>query len=156
MDNIQIITNGSKISVLIEDVAEKPLDYNTGEWITVVNKSRLKREKRKKKNEKMSKMENLKNLRAMKIEERKNVNLWYDSNSWEYKVLTNKYKFNDGSSVVEKYNLEELVQMYSKAKSNYKKNGITRKMLGILTKSEWENIKNDVQEIVEDKILASE
>ena len=60
--------------------------------------------------------------------------------------MHNKYKFNDGTSVVEKYKLEELVVMYSEAKNNYRKNGVTGKLLRVLTKAEWEKIKEDVVE----------
>lgn len=155
-NNMQIITNGSKISIVLDDVAEKPADYDTGEWITVVNKKKLKREKKRAENEKLSKIEELKRLRKKKIEERKNAPLWYDDKSWQYKVLTNKYKFKDGTSVVEKYKLEELVQMYSEAKNNYRKNGVTGKLLRILTKTEWENIKENVEEIVNDDNSDSE
>lgn len=155
-DNMQIITNGSKISIVLDDVAEKPADYDTGEWITVVNKKKLKREKKRAENEKLSKVEELKRLRKKKIEERKNAPLWYDDKSWQYKVLTNKYKFKNGTSVVEKYKLEELVQMYSEAKNNYRKNGVTGKLLRILTKTEWENIKENVEEIVNDDNSDSE
>lgn len=153
---MQIITNGSKISIVLDDVAEKPADYDTGEWITVVNKKKLKREKKRAENEKLSKIEELKRLRKKKIEERKNAPLWYDDKSWQYKVLTNKYKFKDGTSVVEKYKLEELVQMYSEAKNNYRKNGVTGKLLRILTKTEWENIKENVEEIANDDNSDSE
>lgn len=155
-DNMQIITNGSKISIVLDDVAEKPADYDTGEWITVVNKKKLKREKKRAENEKLSKIEELKRLRKKKIEERKNAPLWYNDKSWQYKVLTNKYKFKDGTSVVEKYKLEELVQMYSEAKNNYRKNGVTGKLLRILTKTEWENIKENVEEIANDDNSDSE
>lgn len=155
-DNMQIVTNGKSVSVVIEDVLEKPADYDTGEWITVVNKKKLRRQKKKAENEKLSKMEELKRLRKKKIEERKNAPLWYDEKSWQYKVLNNKFKFKDGSSVVEKYKLEELVQMYSEAKNNYRKNGICGKMLRLLTKSEWENIKENVEEVSTDDNSVSE
>ena len=155
-DNMQIVTNGKKISVIVEDVPEKPADYDTGEWITVVNKRKLRRNKKNAENEKLSKMEELKRLRKKKIEERKNAPLWYDEKSWQYKVITNKFMFKDGSSVVEKYKLEELVQMYSEAKNNYRKNGICGKMLRLLTKSEWENIKENVEEVSNDDNSTSE
>ena len=155
-DNMQVVINGSNITVIVNDVSEKPADYDTGEWITVVNKKKLRREKKRAENEKLSKINELKKLRNKKIEERKNALLWYDSNSWQNKVLTNKYKFKDGTSVVEKYKLEELVQMYSEAKNNYRKNGVCGKMLKILTKLEWDNIKNDVEEMINDDNLVSE
>ena len=83
------------------------------------------------------------------LKERKKASLWYDENSWQYKVITEKVKFKDGTSITEKYNLGELVKMYSEAKNNYRKNGITGKMLRIITKSEWNDIKDNIEEIVE-------
>ena len=142
----KILSKDKNPTVLIEAVTEKPEDYDTGNWIKVVNKKRLKREKRIAAREKDEKINELKRLREKKIEERKNAPLWYNEESWQYKVLNNKYKFEDGISVVEKYKLEELVQMYSEARNNYRKNGITGKLLRILTNAEWEKIKDEIIE----------
>lgn len=136
-------------NVPVIHVTESKNEYYIGDWIKVVNKKKLKREKSKKEKEKNQKIETLSKIKQKKIEERKKANLWYDENSWQYKVITEKVKFKDGTSITEKYNLGELVKMYSEAKNNYRKNGITGKMLRIITKSEWNDIKDNVEEVVE-------
>ena len=137
----------SELNEKLEVSNEKiPDDYYTGEWITVVNKKKLKRKKRLERRAKEQKEENIQRLREKKIEERKNAKLWYDETSWQHKVLTGKMKFNDGTSIIEKYELNELVTLYESAKNNYRKNGVCYKLMKVLSKDEWEKIKDTVNE----------
>ena len=154
IDNLRIShTNGKLSAEILGQPDHIPDDYYTGEWIEVVNKNKQRKLKRKQNREKEAKVEELKKLREKKIEERKNAPLWYDSNTWQYKILTGKYKFQDGTSLIEKYNLEELHQSYMKARNNYKRNGICGKLMRIVTKAEWELIKDT---LVEEKVEEEE
>ena len=123
-----------------------PDDYYTGNWIKVVNKKKLKRQQRLERRKLEAKEENIKRLRQKKIEERKNAKLWYDETSWQHKVLTNKLQLNDGTSLDEKYEIKELMGLYENAKNNYRKNGVCYKLMKVISKEEWENIKGNVVE----------
>jgi len=147
MDNYRIISSGKKPTVLIEAVYERPDDYDKGKWIKVVNKKRIKNRQRLARRNKEKKEELLRNLKEKKIEERKKTELWYNETSWQYKILTNQYTFDDNKTVLEKYNLLELGENYNKAKNNYKKNGVFGKLMRIITKEEWEKIKEEIMEL---------
>lgn len=154
IDNLKISNaNGKLTAEILGQPDHIPDDYYTGEWIEVVNKNKLKKLKRQQDREKAEKLDEIKKLREKKIEERKNAPLWYDSNTWQFKILTGRYKFQDGSSLIEKYNLEELHESYMKARNNFKKNGICGKLMRIVTKAEWELIKNN---LVEEQVAEEE
>ena len=72
--------------------------------------------------------------------------LWYDETTWQHKVLINKLKFKDGKRLVQHYELEELCQKFSNCETNYKKNGIFKKLLKVISKDEWNKIKENVIE----------
>ena len=135
MENTEVNNNDQKI----------PDDYYSGEWIKVVNKKKMKREERLKRREKEAKENYLRKLKEKKIEERKNAKLWYDEESWQQKILNEQIVYEDGQSLTEKYEISELIEMFKNAKNNYRKNGIFYKLMKVITKEEWENIKDKVK-----------
>ena len=135
MDNTEVNNNDKKI----------PDDYYSGEWIKVVNKKKVKREERLKRREKEAKEFYLKKLKEKKIEERKNAKLWYDEESWQQKILNEQIIYEDGQSLTEKYEISELVELFKNAKNNYRKNGVFYKLMKVITKEEWEKIKDNVK-----------
>jgi len=135
MDNTEVNNNDQNI----------PDDYYSGEWIKVVNKKKVKREERLKRREKEAKENYLKKLKEKKIEERKNAKLWYDEESWQQKILNEQIIYEDGQSLTEKYEISELVELFKNAKNNYRKNGVFYKLMKVITKEEWEKIKDNVK-----------
>jgi len=125
----------------------KPDDYDTGIWIKVVNKKKVKREEKLARLKLDDKEEYIKKLKEKKLEERKNAECWYDTNSWQHKILSEQLSFKDGDSISDKYNLSELIESYKNAKNNYRRNGIFSKLMRIITKEELEEIANQIEEI---------
>ena len=75
------------------------------------------------------------------------INLWYNENTWVYKLINNKYFFiKDNSSVLKLYDLLYLKSKYSNAENNYIKNKLTLKLLQVITKNEWFIIKDMIYE----------
>lgn len=82
------------------------------------------------------------------LEEKKiknKVKLWYDKNTWQYKLIKNQYIFEDKKSVLEVYDLLYLHKKYLKATNNFIKNKCFMKMMLVITQLEWNNIKNLVK-----------
>ena len=125
----------------------KPDDYDTGVWIKVVNKKKVKREEKLAKLNLDDKEEYIRKLKEKRLEERKNAECWYDVNSLQHKILTEQLSFKDGGSISDKYNLSELIESYKNAKNKYRKNGIFSKLMRIITKEELEEIANQIEEI---------
>ena len=93
----------------------------------------------KKKNKKKDKYTN---------EPRKDVELWYNNNTWQYKLVNDLYVFKEnGESVLEKYDILYLKKMYKNARNNYKRNKAVFKLLQVITKLEWSNIEGLVEEV---------
>ncbi len=104
---------------------------NENEWITVsYNK--------KKSNNTKNELNKKPRIKKMNNDfDKTKVNLWYDDNSWQHNVLINNYKYEDEVDVLSKFNLFELTEEYSKAKTNYDKNGIVRKLTKVLNDEKW-------------------
>jgi len=96
------------------------MNNNEGEWITVTSKKR--RNKKSNKNNTFDKTK---------------VNLWYNTSSWQHKVLSNSYKYEDGTTVLDKFNLAELHDRYLLTKSNYDKNYFCKKLMRVVTEDKW-------------------
>lgn len=83
------------------------------------------------------------------------VKLWYDNNSWQHNILIDNYEYEDNSSVMSKFELEDLVELYKKANTNYDKNNVVRKLTKRLNDEKWKEIcvnvrkKNNNNDIVE-------
>ena len=95
------------------------MNNNEGEWITVTSK----------------KKRNNKNKRTPF--DKTKVKLWYDTSTWQHKVLTNSYKYNDGSTVLDKFNLAEMHERYLKTQSNYDKNYFCKKLMKVISEHKW-------------------
>ena len=109
------------------------MNNNEGEWITVTNKK------------------NRKNKNKNSTFDKTKVKLWYTTSSWQHKVLNNSYKYEDGSTVLDKFNLAELHDRYLLAKSNYDKNYFCKKLMRVVTEDKWkveQSLVNDTTEEV--------
>lgn len=112
------------------------MNNNEGEWITVTSKKR--RNKKSNKNNTFDKTK---------------VNLWYNTSSWQHKVLSNSYEYEDGTTVLDKFNLAELHDRYLLTKSNYDKNYFCKKLMKVVTEDKWkveQLLVNDTTEDVKD------
>ena len=105
------------------------MNNNEGGWITVTNKKKNKRN-------------NDKNRTFDKTK----VKLWYNTSSWQHKVLINSYKYEDGTTVLDKFNLAELHDRYLLAKSNYDKNYFCKKLMRVVTEDKWKSEKSLLQD----------
>ena len=147
-DKIEILSYGKNPAVMIHtnNSEHNPDDYYKGNW-SVAKSKKTKYFERKKMNQvNNEKNEIIRKIKEKKIEERKNAKLWYNENTWQFKVLNNKYAFSNGETLVEKYNLESLVESYSRAKNNYRKNGISSKLMKIIPVEDWKKIQNNLTE----------
>ena len=83
---------------------------------------------------------------------RRHVGLWYNDQSWQYKLVNDLYVFRDTSmSVLEKYDLLYVKKMFCSATNNYKRNNAYHKLMKKITLNEWDIIKDFVEEIQVDK-----
>ena len=120
------------------------MNNNEGEWITVTNKKN-RRNKNKNNNSTFDKTK---------------VKLWYTTSSWQHKVLNNSYKYEDGSTVLDKFNLAELHDRYLLAKSNYDKNYFCKKLMRVVTEDKWKVeqslVSDTTEEVKEAESITSE
>ena len=104
-------------------------NINENEWTTVSSNKK----KSNKSNNTNNQLNKKPRIQKMNNDfDKTKVNLWYDNNSWQHNVLINNYKYEDDVDVLSKFNLFELTEEYSKAKTNYDKNGIVRKLTKVL------------------------
>ena len=104
---------------------------NENEWVTVsYNKKKINNT-----NNELNKKSKIKKMNN--DFDKTKVNLWYDDNSWQHNVLINNYKYENDVDVLSKFNLFELTEEYNKAKTNYDKNGIVRKLTKVLNDEKW-------------------
>jgi len=96
------------------------MNNNEGEWITVTSKKR--------KN---------KNVDDTFTFDKTKVKLWYDTSTWQHKVLINSYKYKDGTTVLEKFNLSDMHDNYAKTQSNYDKNYFCKKLMRVISEYKW-------------------
>jgi len=104
------------------------MNNNEGEWITVTSKKR--------------KNKNVNNFTFDKTK----VKLWYDTSTWQHKVLTNSYKYKDGTTVLEKFNLTDMHDNYAKTQSNYDKNYFCKKLMRVISEYKWQQEESLVHE----------
>ena len=73
--------------------------------------------------------------------------LKYDETTWQYKMINDLYIFkDDGTSVLDIFNLSNLNRKYNKAKNNYYRNKYVERMMKTISQAGWENIKELVTE----------
>ena len=111
---------------------EQNMSDNEG-WTVYVSKGKKKFNKWKENKEKNSNYKD-----SLKVE------LKFDRDSWQYKLVKDKYVFSDGTSVLKKYELSHLLDEFKQCKNNYKRNKVYDKLTDKVTDDEWEKIKNDV------------
>ena len=83
---------------------------------------------------------------------KKHVGLWYNDQSWQYKLANDRFVFKDTNmSVLEKYDLLYVKKMFVNAKNNYKRNKAYHKLMIKVTLNEWDIIKDFIEEVPVDK-----
>ena len=116
----------------------KDTDGN-GKWNFVVNKKKQKQIKRLKR----IKKDNLL-LEKKRTHIPQQIEVWYDENTWQFKLVHNRYFFEDGTSVLDKYNLLKLKKDFLNARNDYRRNGVYHKLMKVITKEEWAKIEKTV------------
>ena len=121
------------------------MDNNEGEWITVTSKK-----SRRNKN----------NNNKRKPFDKTKVKLWYDTNSWQHKVLTNSFTYEDGKTVLDKFSLAEMHDKYILTKSNYDKNYFCKKLMRVISEDKWnqekELVTETLQSVAEEQSVAED
>jgi hypothetical protein len=81
------------------------------------------------------------------VKRKHDVDLIYPRGTWQYKVITNRYIFeDDGQLVLDVFEIKKLFYKFKKAKNNYIRNKLFRRLLRVITDEAWESIKNMVIE----------
>ena len=106
------------------------MNNNEGEWITVTSKKKKK---------------NKGDTYLLPFDKTK-VKLWYDTSTWQHKVLTNSYIYNDGSTVLDKFNLTDMHDRYIITQSNYDKNYFCKKLMRVISEYKWKDEESLVTE----------
>ena len=75
------------------------------------------------------------------------VKLCFGENTWQYKMINDLYIFkDDGSSVLEVFDLMRMNRKFNKAKNNYYRNKYMNKMMRTISDKSWDSIKDLVVE----------
>ena len=75
------------------------------------------------------------------------VKLCFGENTWQYKMINDLYIFkDDGSSVLEVFDLMRMNRKFNKAKNNYYRNKYMKKMMRTISDKSWDSIKDLVVE----------
>lgn len=81
------------------------------------------------------------------VKRKHDVDLICPRGTWQYKVITNRYIFeDDGQLVLDVFEIKKLFYKFKKAKNNYIRNKLFRRLLRVITDEAWESIKNMVIE----------
>lgn len=81
------------------------------------------------------------------VKRKHDVDLIYPRGTWQYKVITNRYIFeDDGQLVLDVFEIKKLFYKFKKAKNNYIRNKLFRRLKRVITDEAWESIKNMVIE----------
>ena len=81
------------------------------------------------------------------VKRKHDVDLLYGRDTWQYKVITNRLIFeDDNQSVLEVFELKRFYYKFKKAKNNYYRNKLFKKMMWTITEEAWNSIKNMVIE----------
>lgn len=81
------------------------------------------------------------------VKRKHDVELLYGRDTWQYKVITNRLIFeDDNQSVLEVFELKRFYYKFKKAKNNYYRNKLFKKMMWTITEEAWNSIKNMVIE----------
>jgi hypothetical protein len=81
------------------------------------------------------------------VKNKNNCKLHFGENSWQYKMINDLYIFkDDGSAVLDVFDLTRLNRKFNKARNNYYRNKYIKKMMKTITEKSWESIKDIVVE----------
>lgn len=81
------------------------------------------------------------------VKRKHDVDLIYPRGTWQYKVITNRYFFeDDGQLVLDVFEIKKLFYKFKKAKNNYIRNKLFRRLKRVITDEAWESIQNMVIE----------
>ena len=81
------------------------------------------------------------------VKRKHDVDLIYPRGTWQYKVITNRYIFeDDGQFVLDVFEIKKLFYKFKKAKNNYIRNKLFRRLKRVITDEAWESIQNMVIE----------
>lgn len=81
------------------------------------------------------------------VKRKHDVDLIYPRGTWQYKVITNRYIFeDDGQLVLDVFEIKKLFYKFKKAKNNYIRNKLFRRLKRVITDEAWESIQNMVIE----------
>lgn len=81
------------------------------------------------------------------VKRKHDIDLIYPRGTWQYKVITNRYIFeDDGQLVLDVFEIKKLFYKFKKAKNNYIRNKLFRRLKRVITDEAWESIKNMVIE----------
>lgn len=81
------------------------------------------------------------------VKTKNDCKLHYGENSWQYKMINDLYIFkDDGSAVLDVFDLTRLNRKFNRAKNNYYRNKYIKKMMKTITEKSWESIKDIVVE----------
>ena len=81
------------------------------------------------------------------VKTKNDCKLHFGENSWQYKMINDLYIFkDDGSGVLDVFNLTRLNRKFNRAKNNYYRNKYIKKMMRTITEKSWESIKDIVVE----------
>ena len=75
------------------------------------------------------------------------VKLCFGEDTWQYKMINDLYIFkDDGSSVLEVFDLMRMNRKFNKARNNYYRNKYMKKMMRTISDKSWDSIKGLVVE----------
>lgn len=81
------------------------------------------------------------------VKRKHDVDLIYPRGTWQYKVITNRYIFeDDGQLVLDVFEIKKIFYKFKKAKNNYIRNKLFRRLKRVITDEAWESIQNMVIE----------
>lgn len=81
------------------------------------------------------------------VKRKHDVDLIYPRGTWQYKVITNRYIFeDDGQLVLDVFEIKKLFYKFKKAKNNYIRNKLFRRLKRVITDEAWGSIQNMVIE----------
>lgn len=147
---LYIPDEGEVIDEEVKVVFEKPEKKVTKAQLKEINKE-IRNERRQLRKEgwmPAKKYQRKNTIEEIKKRARKrHVNLWYNEESWQYKLVNDRYIFKEtGQSVLDKYNIGDVAKMFKLARNNYKKNKAYHVMMNTVSVKEWDQIKDLVAE----------
>ena len=86
------------------------------------------------------------------IAPKKIVKCWYDNNSWQHKILTDQFIYDNGESVLKKFNIIDLKSKYETSKNNYEKNNCFKDLMKVINEQTWKKEKVNFEKVKEEEV----